>query len=215
MKRLLFSIVLISLFSAIQAQTNGLTYGLGAGFNVSDMTYKAAVGFYNGVYPDAKFGFNGYLFASLPVYKSYSVQGEIGYYGLGSKINDVSVGTGVQNETTELNYLTISILPKITIKGTALSFFIGPSLGIKLSSKAVLTEANDPGETIGGAYAPNDYKSVDVFGFVGAEYFLSNGFGISARYMQGLADIAGPSYGDGKVFNHAFTFSVAYRFKSK
>jgi hypothetical protein len=215
MKRLFFIIGLFYFLSSAEAQTANITYGAGAGFNVSSMTYKAAVGFYNEIYPDAKFGFNGYLFADLPLYKSYSVQGEIGYYGLGSKINDVSVGSGFQNETTEINYLTISVLPKITIKGTSLSFFIGPSLGIKLSSKAVLTQISDPDEIIGGAYANNDYKSVDVFGFVGAEYFLANGFGISARYMQGLSNIAGPSYGDGKAYNHAFTFSIAYRLKTK
>jgi outer membrane protein with beta-barrel domain len=216
MKGIFFNIIFIFLFSSIQAQEEShLKYGLGAGFNVSDMTYKAAPHFYNGIYPDAKFGFNGYVFLGIPVYKVYSVQTEIGYYGLGSKIVNIQNGSNPQNETTDLNYLTISVLPKITFKGTTLSFFLGPSLGIKLNSKAVLSESTDPGGPSGGDYANNDYKSVDVFGFVGAEYFLPNGFGVSVRYMQGLADIAGPSYGDGKIFNRAFTFSIAYQLKAR
>jgi hypothetical protein len=216
MKRLFFGIIFISLFSSVQAQEPRIYYGIGAGFNVSDMTYKPAPGFYSQIYPDAKFGFNGYGFISLPVVKQYSVQGEIGYYGLGSKINNLANGFNFQDETTSINYLTISILPKITVKGTGLSFFLGPSFGIKVSSTATLSGSVDPNEPVGGLYANNDYKSFDVFGFLGAEYYFANGLGISARYMQGLANIAGPSYGDGKVFNRAFTFSIAYRiFKAK
>jgi hypothetical protein len=214
MKRLLLAVLLFSFFTSTQAQETGLTYGVGAGFNVSDMTYKAAPGFYSGIYPNPKFGFNGYLFVDVPIIKKFSVQTEIGYYGMGSEINNVQNGDKFQNETTSINYLTFSILPEYTFKGSSFSLFLGPSLGLKLNSSIFFSGSENLNEPVGGE-ATNDYTSIDVFGFVGMQYFFKNGLGMNVRYMQGLGDIAGPTYGDGKVFNRAFTFSLTYRLKAK
>jgi hypothetical protein len=220
-KRILLVALIISLVATLQAQTPlvkavqdqkpQMTFGIGAGLNISNMTYKPAPGFYNGIYPDWKPGFSGYLFWGLPLNNKYWVQTELGYYGLGSKIDNKSNGFNFQNETTGMNYLTLSVLPKLIIKKSGLAFLIGPSMAYKLSSTASLSGSVNPNNPVGGLYANNDYKSFEVFGILGLQYDFPAGLGISARYMQGLVNVAGDSYGDAKVFNHAFIFSVSYR----
>jgi Outer membrane protein beta-barrel domain len=221
-KRLLLVALIISFVITLQAQTPivttlrdqtpQMTYGIGAGLNISNMTYKPAPGFYNGIYPEWNPGFSGYIFLGLPLNKKYWIQMELGYYGLGSKIDNKSNGFNFQNETTGMNYLTLAVLPKLIIKKSGLAFLIGPSMAYKLSSTASLSGSVNPNDPIGGIYANNDYKSFEVFGILGLQYDFPAGLGISARYMQGLVNVAGDSYGDAKVFNHAFTFSVSYRF---
>jgi hypothetical protein len=56
---------------------------------------------------------------------------------------------------------------------------------------------------------------MDVFANVGAEYFFPIGLGFTARYMGGLTNIAKDAQDGETVHNHAFSFSVAYKFPSK
>jgi hypothetical protein len=220
-KRILLVACIISLVTGLHAQTPlvtplqeqkpQMTFGIGAGLNISNMTYKPAPGFYNGIYPDWKPGFNGYIFLGLPLNNKYWIQTELGYYNMGSKIDNKSNGFNFQNETTGMNYRTLAVLPKLIIKKSGLAFLIGPAMAYKLSSTASFSGSVNPNNPVGGISANNDYKSFEVFGILGLQYDFPAGLGISARYMQGLVNVAGDSYGDAKVFNHSFTFSVSYR----
>jgi hypothetical protein len=203
----LFSVIgLIILVLTSNAQGRKISFGVAAGIDVANMTFKANESNGDSHSANSRIGFKGYLFCDIPISELFSIQSELGYDGLGFKENKGFVSPTDPGSTVQLNYATLSILPKIKIKGTGLSFFLGPSFGLLLSSSV----SNVVGTTSGSSF----YKSTDVFGAVGAEYYLGNGFGISARYMHGLTDISKDTYVDEQIHNSAFGFVLAYKFRS-
>jgi outer membrane immunogenic protein len=197
MKKLLIVAFLFSAVYSLQAQGTG-TFGISAGINVANMTFKS-----QGV--SASFtsvvGFKGFVFYDVPLGSSFSLQNELGYDGMGTKFTDPNTG---DQFSEAVNYLTLSILPKYNVQHTGLSFFAGPSISFLLNAKST-----------GGGTSQSDtdtYNSVDLFGVIGTEYFFPGGFGITARYMGGLTNIAkGTSNGE-SAHNSAFSFTLAYKF---
>ena len=199
MKKLVVLIISFSAFSSLRAQETP-NIGISAGINVANMTFNAS-----GV--SASFtslvGFKGYVFYDVPLGKSFSLKNEFGYDGMGTVIKDPNSGDQL---TEAVNYLTLSILPKYNVSETGLSFFAGPSISFLLNAKS--SEA-------GMSQSDTDsYNSVDLFGVVGAEYFFPMGFGITARYMGGLTNIAKGDTNGGTAHNSAFSFTLAYKFNS-
>ena len=194
MKKLLFIIVLFSFFSSLKAQTT-TTFGIGAGINIANVYNNNNDGYYS---TSDKIGFKGYAFADMKFTKYFSVETDLGYDGMGYKIN-------VADESTSLNYLTISILPKIHIKQTGIAFFGGPSVGFLLNSvfKRDGVQVSDYQE----------YNSVDVFAVLGMEYFSPVGLGISLRLVPGLTDIGKNTMGGGTIHNAAIGITLAYKFQ--
>jgi outer membrane immunogenic protein len=199
MKKLLIVAILFSAVSSLKAQETG-TFGISAGINVANMTFKsqgASASFSSVV------GFKGYVFYDLPIGGNFSLQNELGYDGMGFKINDPNSGDQLSEA---VNYLTLSILPKYNVQNTGLSFFAGPSLGFLLNAKS-----SEGGQS---ASDTDGYNSIDLFGVVGAEYFFPMGFGITARYMGGLTNVAKGTASDESAHNTAFSFTLAYKFNS-
>jgi outer membrane immunogenic protein len=198
MKKLVVIAILCSVFSSLRAQQTA-SFGVSAGINIANMSFNAS-----GV--SASFsslvGFKGYVFYDVPLGGNFSLENELGYDGMGTKITDPGTGDKL---TEAVNYLTLSILPKYNVSQTGLSFFAGPSIGFLLNAKS----------TEGGQSASDtdSYNSVDLFGVVGAEYFFPMGLGITARYMGGLTNIAKDANG-GTAHNSAFSFTLAYKFGS-
>jgi outer membrane immunogenic protein len=199
MKKLLIVAILFSAVSSLKAQETG-TFGISAGINVANMTFKT-----QGVSASltSVVGFKGYIFYDVPLGGSFSLQNEFGYDGTGAKLTDPNTG---DQYSEAVNYLTLSILPKYNVQNTGLSFFAGPSLGFLLNAKST-----------GGGQSASDtdsYNSIDLFGVVGAEYFFPMGFGITARYMGGLTNIAKDAPNGETAHNSAFSFTLAYKFNS-
>jgi hypothetical protein len=198
MKKLVVFAIFCSAVSTLKAQGTG-SFGVSAGINVANMSFKSS-----GVTASftSTVGFKGYVFYDLPLGGSFSLQNELGYDGMGFKYNDPSTG----NYTEAVNYLTLSILPKYNVQQTGLSFFAGPSIAFLLNAKSS-----------GGGMTASDtdsYNSIDLFGVIGAEYFLPMGFGITARYMGGLTNIAKGAPSGETAHNTAFSFTLAYKFNS-
>ncbi len=87
-----------------------------------------------------------------------------------------------------------------------MSLYLGPSLGYLLSAKSS-----------GGGQSASDtdnYNSIDLFGEIGASYFLPMGFGISARYMAGITNIVKDAQSDESGHNSAFSITLAYKFNA-
>jgi len=203
MKRVLLISILFASLSSVQAQKSNFKFGLAAGINVANITdhsESASVSF------SSRIGFKGNLFFELPVSKNFSIQPELGYDGLGFKVDAGSLGLGGGEFTSSLNYLTFSLLPKIDVNQTGLSFFAGPSVGLLLSSRATDNMGNS-------GNSDGDFNSIDVFGVVGAEYFFPTGVGFSVRYMGGLTNIAKDTQDGESVHNHAWSFMIAYKIK--
>ncbi len=198
MKKLVFLAIFCSVIISVNAQETG-SFGISAGINVANMTFKS-----QGVSASltSVVGFKGSVFYDLPLGSNFSLKNELGYDGMGTKLTDP--GTGDQYSEA-INYLTLSVLPKFNVQQTGLSIFAGPSLGFLLNAKST-----------GGGMTTSDtdnYNSIDLFGVIGAEYFFPMGFGITARYMAGLTNIAKDA-NDGTAHNSAFSFTLAYKFNS-
>src|SRR5450755_4268449 len=194
MKKLLLIGILFSTFSSLHAQ-NKTSFGIGAGINIANVSDN-----YNGEshsYTD-KVGFKGYVFADMQLAKYFSIETDLGYDGMGFKFDDQSLGSVSQ----AINYLTLSILPKIHIKQSGIAFFGGPALGFKLNS---VVSGN--GNSVSNS---DSYTSMDVFGVIGMEYFSPVGLGISFRVMPGFTNIVKDTGGDESVHNVVIGFSLAY-----
>ncbi len=199
MKKLVAIVILFSAVSSLRAQETG-SFGISAGINVANMSIKS-----QGVSVSltSLIGFKGYVFYDLPLGGSFSLENELGFDGMGTKLNDPNSG---DTYTESLNYLSLAILPKYNVQGTGLSLYLGPSLGYLLSAKSS-----------GGGQSSSDtdsYNSIDVFGQVGASYFLPMGFGLSARYMFGLTNIAKDAQSGESAHNNAFSITLAYKFNA-
>jgi outer membrane immunogenic protein len=202
MKKLLLLCLLFYIFSAVSAQKKDFTIGFGAGINVSGMTDNIS-----GVSmtSDSRIGFKGYLFFDMPVSPIFSFQPELGYDGLGLKTTDPNTNL---TYTAPVNYLTLALLPKIKVRGTGLSFIVGPSLGFLINARLKDDQGNSVSVT-------DSYNTMDVFAVGGVQYFFRGGFGVSARYMGGLTNIAKTIQTDESVHNHAWTFTMSYRIGSR
>jgi len=204
MKKIILTGGLLMVFCSVFCQDKKLTFGIGAGMVGSNINYQ-----HTAINADMKTGYNGFAFVDLPISNTFSIQTEVGYYQLGNYISGKVNGYNEANEVTSINYLMISVLPKIKIKKTNLAFFLGPSLGLALSSTAIYD--NYPQADI--QYAPGGYKSTDIFAVGGVEYFFPCNLGVTFRYMQGLTNIAGSNYSHTivKITNSALSLSVLYR----
>ena len=195
MKRLLFAGILISALSSVKAQGPG-TFGVSAGINVANMSVKS-----EGVSVSltSKVGFKGYVFYDLPLGSSFSLENELGYDQMGAKLS--SQGTEL---SSSIDYITLSVLPKYNVQETGLSFFIGPSLGFLMSAKSSYNGQSSDDK--------DSYNSINLSGVVGASYYLPMGFGLTARYMGGLTNIAKDTQDGSSAHISAWSFTLAYRF---
>lgn len=197
MKRLLLIAILFSALSSLQAQKKA-TFGIGAGINVSDISDS-----YQGqTYPtSSRVAFKGYVFADLLLAKHFSIETDLGYDGLGFKAQDQNSGTNVD---FTMNYLTLSVLPKIHIKQSGVAFFAGPALGILLNSKET---------ALGTSISQDIYNSVDVFLPFGMEYISPVGLGISFRIMPGLTNVGKTTNSGETLHNVAVGINLVYQFQ--
>jgi outer membrane immunogenic protein len=197
MKKLLIIAFLFSAVISLKAQETG-TFGVSAGINVANMSFKS-----QGVTESltSLVGFKGYVFYDLPLGGSFSLENELGFDGMGAKLKDPTSGI---TYTESLSYLTLAILPKFNVPQTGLSIYLGPSLGYLLSAKSS-----------GGGQSASDtdnYNSIDLFGEIGASYYLPMGFGLTARYMAWITNIVKDAQSGESGHNSAFSITLAYKF---
>jgi hypothetical protein len=200
MKKFFTVCILVFLVSTLNAQKPDLNFGIGAGINNSLLYFNSP---YSKWSIHSKISFSSYVFTEIIIHKEFSLQTEIGYYSYGNDIYFIS---------NKIDYLTLSVLPKIHIKQSELSFFLGPSLAYKLGSQY---KTNTKYFSPLGYYVsvPIQYNSTDLLAVAGFEYLVPSGLGISARYTQGLTNIAGDDFYDITAYNRSFAFSLFYKFR--
>jgi outer membrane immunogenic protein len=197
MRKLVLISMLVFVISSLQAQESG-NFGVSAGINVANMSFKS-----EGVNLSltSKVAFKGYVFYDLPLGTNFSLENELGYDGMGFKFNQQG-----EDLNESVSYLTLAILPKFNVQETGLSFFAGPSLGFLMSANT-----NENGQSMSDK---DSYNSIDLFGEIGASYFLPMGFGLTARYMGGLTNIAKGAQDGTSAHNSVWSFTLAYKFNT-
>lgn len=203
-----------------------ISFGVKAGFNASTLTRSDGYDYDNN--DKMKAGFNAGVFVNIPVASKFSVQPELIFNQLGSRTEynyRMSSGNYTMRQnydyTTTLNYLALpvmvqyNILPQLYVEA-------GPEFGFLLGgrSKGDLTTIETTGnsasisrtEKYSGKIAMDLFHKFNVGIGVGAGYYFTPKFGVTARFTAGLTDIYKYN-NDDKVRNNAFQVGVAYKFK--
>ena len=167
-------------------------FGVKAGANFSTFTGDNVEG------AKTLVGFNGGVYAKLPVTHTISVQPELVYSGQGAKGDEV--GTSFSEHA---NYLNIPVLLKYH---NFTGFFIetGPQLGFLMSAKI-----KEGGNSVDAKSAFNSSDFSWVFG-VGYKIPTTQ-LAIDFRYNLGISNIAdNQGNGDDKVHNGVFQIGLMY-----
>ncbi len=191
MRFLLLAAALLAAAPAASAQT---AFGARAGLNVSTFSGDDATNL------DPKLGFNGGVFANVPVGMSgLFVQPELGYAQKGAE----SSNRNEQVDYAEANLLVGYAVP-VTETGLTIGAYAGPSLGLKVRESV---STNFLGMTV---TADTDrFKTTDLGALLGATVGAGP-FAVDARYTLGLQNALESS--NQELRNGAFTISGVYTF---
>lgn len=205
-----------------QKSTAPITFGVKGGMNISSLTDGNEDAYFN-YERKAKIGFNAGVFANIPVSDKFSIQPEVMYNGLGSKIEstiffDIPSARMNGKETLSLSYLSIplmfqyNIIPDLYVEA-------GPEFGFLLGgrSKNELTQTSN----LDGTSSTQSYSGkiamymFNKFNFgigLGAGYYFTQNLAVTARFTAGITDVYKLNNGDA-VRNNALQIGLAYKFK--
>lgn len=220
-----------SLFINAQEKTKSsspITFGVKAGFNATTISRNDDKDGYYDNDQKMKAGFNAGVFVNIPVAEKFSIQPELLFSQLGSKSEAryretqgnrmVSVEV---NDKTNLNYLVLpvmvqyNILPQLYVEA-------GPEFGFLLGGKSkgdvTITEREGnftsyQSETSSSKINMDRFNRFNVGIGIGAGYYFTPQFGVTARFTAGLTNIMKSDFDVYKARNNAFQVGVAYKFK--
>lgn len=213
MKKLILGIAVAASSLAFAQETttasssSPVRFGIKGGMNVSSLTNESGLDDQG-----SKIGFNAGVFANIPVASSFSVQPEVLYSQYGDKYDQTVAGTRY-SAARHHDYIAVPVMLQYNVIPN-LYLEAGPEFGFMVNAKnKVKNETSN--ETISES---GDYKdSLNKFNFgigLGAGYYFTDNFGITARYVAGLTDIAKdrPS-GSDAIRNNVFQVGLAFKFK--
>ncbi|MPT32717.1 MAG: PorT family protein [Chryseobacterium sp.] len=170
-------------------------FGLKGGINVASISDDG--------YDDAKskVGFAGGVFANIPVSEMFSIQPEVMYSQMGSKVSNTYSATILGNtyearSTAKLNldYITVPIM--FQFRATP-AFYIeaGPEFGFLTSAKAkdinttYVNGSPEDSSTNTSEDLKDSFSGFNMGAALGLGYDITPNFGINARYVAGFTDI--------------------------
>ncbi|SHK11987.1 porin family protein [Chryseobacterium polytrichastri] len=195
------------------SSSNPITFGVKGGMNVSSLSKGADLSD-----SKSKIGFNAGVFANIPVASSFSIQPEVIYNDLGSKVTreftaPISGDKYRSDYSRNLGYIAVPVmfqynaLPNLYIEA-------GPEFGFLVSAKDKYKSSTN-GTTNSTTTNELNKKDFNSFNFgigLGAGYYITQNLGITARYTAGVNDIYKNNNGDA-VRNNVFQVGLAYKFK--
>ncbi|KMQ65096.1 opacity protein [Chryseobacterium angstadtii] len=209
MKKLILGLAVTASSLAFAQQTqksssNPVTFGVKGGMNVSSLSKDEGLDDQK-----SKIGFNAGVFANIPVAESFSIQPEVLYSQYGSKADYTVLGTKFSS-STKLDYITVpvmfqyNLIPNLFVEA-------GPEFGFMVSAKNKIKNENNGNSTTSDNYK-DDLKTFNFGIGLGAGYYFTQNFGITARYVAGVTDIFKDNSGDA-IRNNTFQVGLAYKFK--
>lgn len=180
----LFLVGALALFAAGNAQT----FGLKAGMNVSSVS--------NAEDSESKIGLNAGLFMNAPLAESFSIQPELLYNSKGVKWSD---GDG----TTNADYISVPVMFQYNATP---QFYLeaGPEFSFLMSAK---DKWDGDSEDV-----KENFNSFDFSVGLGAGYYFTPNFGLTARYVAGFTDVIKDNDTDETYKNNVFQIGLAYKF---
>lgn len=196
---------------AMSSLTFAQQFGVKGGMNVSSLSDDATLSD-----QESKIGFNAGVFMNAPIAENFSIQPELIYNNLGSKVylSEVDVnGTTYRNEyARHLDYITVPVMFQYNATP---NFYLeaGPQFGFLVNAKDKFKNSTN-GSTDNATIVALDKDNFNTFDFgigLGAGYYFTPNLGLTARYTAGLSDIMKDNPGD-SVKNNVFQVGLAYKF---
>ncbi|MGX9986976.1 porin family protein [Soonwooa purpurea] len=179
-------------------------FGIKAGANISSISKD---GFED---TKSKVGFNAGVFMNAPLSEQFSIQPEVMYSQMGSKVNF----TDNTSATLKLDYITVPVMFQFNATP---QFYLeaGPEFGFLVSSKAK-GEVNGSGETTVDL-DKDRFNSFNMGAGLGLGFNFNKNIGINARYVAGFTDInkngnTSLENNDNKNRNNTFQVGLNYKF---
>ncbi|MGK6341100.1 porin family protein [Chryseobacterium sp. DT-3] len=210
MKKLILGIAVTASSLAFAQQTpsssNPVTFGVKGGMNVSSLSKDEGLDDQK-----SKIGFNAGVFANIPVAESFSVQPEVLYSQYGAKADYTLLGTKYSS-STKLDYIAVPVMFQYNLIPN-LYLEAGPEFGFLVSAKNKIKNENNGDSSTSDNYK-DDLKTFNFGIGIGAGYYFTPNFGLTARYVAGLTDVAKDRpNGSDAVKNNVFQVGLAYKFK--
>ncbi len=188
------------------------SFGVKGGMNVSSLSNDAGL-------EDAKskIGFNAGVFMNAPLSSEFSIQPEILYNNLGSKVTqtyNLLDNTYKVESALHLDYISVPIMFQYNAT-PAFYLEAGPEFGFLIDARSKVKSSTN-GDVNNSEVTKLDTDDFNTFNFgvgIGAGYWITQKLGINARYVAGFTDVAKdrPS-GSDAVKNNNFQVGLAYKF---
>lgn len=198
---------------AMSSLTFAQQFGVKAGMNVSSLSDDATLSDQK-----SKIGFNAGVFMNAPLAEKFSIQPELLYNNLGSKVYLTEVDLGGTTYRSEyarhLDYITVPVMFQYNATP---EFYLeaGPEFGILVNAKDKY-KSTENGVTQGTTSSSISTDNFNSFNFglgLGAGYYFTPKIGLTARYVAGLSDIAKDRPNNSSaVRNNVFQVGLAYKF---
>ena len=196
---------------AMSSLTFAQQFGIKGGMNVSSLSNDAGL-----EDSSSKIGFNAGVFLNAPLAANFSIQPEVLYNNLGSKVTLTDFDINNDNYTAEyarhLDYISVPVMFQYNATP---SFYLeaGPQFSFLLDARDKYKSTKN-GSTTDSDTRDLNKDAFNTFDFglgLGAGYWITPKLGINARYNAGFTDIYKENNGD-SVKNNNFQVGLAYKF---
>ncbi|SNV35809.1 Uncharacterised protein [Chryseobacterium taklimakanense] len=194
---------------AVSSLTFAQQFGIKGGMNVASISKDGTLSD-----TSSKIGFNAGVFMNAPLAENFSIQPEVLYNDLGSKI---TYGQNDNNSySTNLGYISVPVMFQYNATP---EFYLeaGPQFSFLVNAKNKLKDGNN--NTLVNDWTKLAKDNLNTFDFglgLGAGYYFTPQLGLTARYVAGMTKIGkddnvyGQPYKDSK--NNVFQVGLAYKF---
>lgn len=195
---------------AMSSLTFAQQFGVKGGMNVSSLSDDATLSD-----QESKIGFNAGVFMNAPLAENFSIQPEVLYNDLGSKVTrstEILGNTYSADYSRNLGYISVPVMFQYNAT-PAFYLEAGPQFGFLVSAKDKFKNSTN-GSTDNATIVALDKDNFHTFDFgigLGAGYYFTPNLGLTARYTAGLSDIIKDNPGD-SVKNNVFQVGLAYKF---
>ena len=188
---------------AVSSLTFAQQFGIKGGMNVSSLSNDAGL-----EDSSSKIGFNAGVFLNAPLAANFSIQPEVLYNNLGSKVTLTDFDINNDNYTAEyarhLDYISVPVMFQYNATP---SFYLeaGPQFSFLLDARDKYKSTKN-GSTTDSDTRDLNKDAFNTFDFglgLGAGYWITPKLGINARYNAGFTDIYKENNGD-SVKNNNF-----------
>lgn len=213
MKKLFLGLGLVAGSFAL-AQTSP-TFGIKGGMNVSSLSKDGGL-----EDQGSKIGFNGGVFLNAPISEQFSIQPEVLYNNLGSKVTLTKASVGNNTYTAEyarhLDYIAVPVMFQFNATP---NFYIeaGPQFSFLVDARDKYKNTKN-GSTQDAESYSLDKDNFNTFDFglgLGIGYNFTPQLGLNARYTAGFTDIYKNNTGSNdNVRNNVFQVGLTFKFRN-